>query len=79
MQLDLFTLLEDGPIAPLQIAEALGVGLLRLKPLLYSLAAAGLLTAEGDLFSNTPETSNFLVQGTPAYLGWQDSGELEHI
>ncbi len=32
MQLDLFTLLEDGPIAPLQIAEALGVGLLRLKP-----------------------------------------------
>ena len=71
MQLDLFTLLEDGPIAPLQIAEALGVGLLRLKPLLYSLAAAGLLTAEGDLFSNTPETSNFLVQGTPAYLGWK--------
>ena len=71
MQLDLFTSLKDGPMAPEQIADAIGVGPTKLKPLLYALAAAGLLTTEGELFSNTPEASNFLVQGTPAYIGWR--------
>lgn len=69
MQLDLFTPLGDGPMGAEQLATALGVGPAKLKPLLYALVAAGLLTVEGDLFSNTPETDHFLVQGRPTYIG----------
>ena len=39
MQLDLFTPLKDGPMHAEQIAEALGVGPTRFKPLLYTLVA----------------------------------------
>ncbi len=71
MQLDLFTPLKDGPMGTEQIANALGVGSVKLKPLLYALVAAGLLTVEGELFSNTSEADRFLVQGEPAYIGWR--------
>jgi hypothetical protein len=33
---------------------------------LYSLVAAGLLTEQDGLFSNTPEANQFLVKGTPS-------------
>ena len=69
MQLDLFTPLKEGPMTAEQIASALGVGPAKLKPLLYALVAAGLITVEGDLFSNTPESDHFLVRGKPAYQG----------
>lgn len=69
MQLCLFTPLGDGTMSAEQLATALGVGPAKLRPLLYALVAAGLLTVEGDLFSNTPEADHFLVRGKPAYLG----------
>ena len=69
MQLGLFTPLGDGPLTTQQIASALGVGPAKLRPLLYALVAAGLLTVEGDLFSNTAEADHFLVRGKPAYQG----------
>jgi hypothetical protein len=70
MELELFTHLKDGPMTNEKIAAALGVGPGRLKALLYGLAAAGLLTVEGELFANSPEADRFLVQGKPAYVGW---------
>ena len=73
MQLDLFTPLKDGPLNTEQIADAIGVSAAKLTPLLYALAAAGLLTVEGDLFSNTTEANHFLVRGSPSYIG----GECE--
>lgn len=69
MQLDLFTPLKGGPMNAEQIADAIGVGSAKLKPLLYVLVAAGLLTVEGDLFSNTAEANHFLVRGSPLYRG----------
>jgi len=54
MQLDVFTPLKDGPLTTEQIADAIGVGPTRLRLLLYSLVAAGLLTEQDGRFSNTP-------------------------
>lgn len=69
VQLDLFTPLKDGPMSAGQIAEAIGVDTLKLRPLLYALVIAGLLIVEGDLFSNTAETDYFLVRDRPDYMG----------
>jgi len=69
MQLDLFTPLKDGPMSVEQLAGALGAGTAKLKPLLYALVTADLLTVQEELFANTPEADRFLVQGSPAYIG----------
>ena len=69
MQLDLFTPLTDGPMNVVELAQALDVGFTKLEPLLYSLVDAGLLTVEGERFSNTPESEHFLVRGKPTYMG----------
>ena len=69
MQLDLFSPLENGSMSLEQLAEALNVRPVKLRPLAYALVAAGLLEVEGEQFSNTPESSRFLVKGTPTYLG----------
>lgn len=69
MQLDVFTPLQGGPKTPEDIADAIGVGPARLRLLLYSLVAAGLLTEQDGLFSNIPEANQFLVKGVPSYIG----------
>ena len=69
MQLDVFTPLSNGPMNSEQLAKALGVGVVRFRPLLDALAAAGLLKVERDVYSNTPETDYFLVPGKPTYTG----------
>ena len=69
LQLDIFTPLQGGPLTPMQLAEAIGVGPARLRLLLYALVAAGLLTEQDGRFANTPEAQHFLVQGTPTSLG----------
>ena len=69
MQLDLYTPLKDGPMSVVELAQALDVGPTKLEPLLYSLVDAGLLTVEGQRFSNTRESDHFLVRGKPAYYG----------
>jgi SAM-dependent methyltransferase len=69
MQLDVFTPLKGGPKTAEDIAHAIGVGPARLRLLLYSLVAAGLLTEQDGRFSNTPEANQFLVKGKPSYIG----------
>jgi 2-hydroxy-4-(methylsulfanyl)butanoate S-methyltransferase len=69
MQLDVFTPLKDGPMTSEQIAAAIGVGRARLRLLMYCLVAAGLLNEQDGRFSNTPEANQFLVKGTPSYMG----------
>lgn len=69
MQLDVFTPLKDGPMEAKTLANALGVLEDKLTPLLYSLAAAGLLEAKNGRFSNTPEADKFMVRGRPDYIG----------
>jgi SAM-dependent methyltransferase len=69
MELDLFTLFEDGSLTVEQLSDAIGVRPVKLRPLLYALVVAGLLTVEDDLFSNTIEANHYLVRGKPSYLG----------
>lgn len=69
MQLDVFTPLNDGPLSAAQLADALGIDPTRTARLLHALAAIGLLTVDGDRFSNAPEAEHFLVRGRPTYIG----------
>lgn len=69
MKLDLFSSLEDGPLSAAKIASVIGVQASKLKPLLYVLVVAGLLTVEDDQFSNTLEAQAYLVRGKPTYMG----------
>ncbi len=69
IQLDLFTQLKDGPMSIEQIAHLLAIRAEKLRPLLYALAASGLLRVEGNLFSNSGEAGRLLVQGSPSYRG----------
>ena len=69
MELDLFTPLKNGPLSVEQLADMLGVQAIKLRPLLYTLVVAKLLTVNDELFSNTPEADTYLVQGKSTYLG----------
>jgi len=69
MQLDVFTPLKNGPMTAEQIAAAVGVAPTRLRLLLYCLVAAELLTEKNGKFSNSAEANQFLVKGSPAYIG----------
>ncbi len=68
-QLDVFSPLKEGPLTAEQIADALGIGVTRLRPLLYALVASELLRIEDDRFANTDEANHFLVRSSPAYMG----------
>lgn len=77
MKLDVFTPLKEGPMTVEQIADATGVEATKLRPLLYSLVLAGLLTVENQRFSNTDESNYFLVRGSPSYMGaWQGAWSI---
>ena len=77
MQLDVFTPLKNGPMTAEQIAAAIAVAPTRLRLLLYSLVAAELLTEDNGKFSNTAEANQFLVKGSPVYLG-NKHGSIAH-
>jgi len=68
-QLDVFTPLKDGPLNAEQIAAAISVNPVKLRPLLYALVIAELLTVADGLFANTAESDYFLVKGRPNYRG----------
>jgi len=70
MQLDLFTPLKDGPMTAAALAKALSLPTDKLRPLLYALVHAELLTlVEGNRFAITPEADVYLVRDREAYLG----------
>ena len=69
IRLDLFTPLKDGPMSLEQLADQLGVEADKLKPLLYALAASGLLKIDNGLFANSSEANRFLVRGLASYRG----------
>jgi len=60
IQLDVYTPLKDKPLSAEQIADALGVSLTKLKPLLYALVTSGLLTFTEDRFANSQEADTDL-------------------
>ena len=68
-QLDVFSQFKDGPLSAEQVAEALGVGVIKLRQLLFALVSTGLLTHSGGRFSNSPEANAYLVKGKLNYMG----------
>ena len=69
MQLEVFTPLADRPLTVDELAARLGVRAVKLRPLMYALAVAGMVTVDGERFANTAESQAFLVKGSPRYLG----------
>ncbi len=69
LQLELFTHLADDPKDAVSLAETLGVKVVKLRPVLYSLVNAELLEEKNGIFSNCPEADHFLVKGKPDYIG----------
>ena len=69
IQLDVFSPMKSGAMTLEQVAQAIEVRPIKLRPLMYALAVAGLLNLNGDQFSNTPEAELYLVKGAPAYMG----------
>src|SRR5438552_15657815 len=69
MELDLFTHLKDGSLTAEGIVQAVGTGRAKTAPLLHALVAIGLLISDGDRFMNSPEADQFLVRGSPDYIG----------
>jgi hypothetical protein len=68
-ELDVFTMLADGPKTAEDLAGALDVNALKLESLLYGLVMAELLTVTDGRFANTAEADYYLVRGRPAYAG----------
>lgn len=71
VKLGVFDLLEAGPATLAEVAASLGTNLDATERLLDSCTGLKLLTKEGAVYSNTPEASTYLCQGTPySMLGY---------
>jgi len=68
-QLDIFTILDKGPMTSEKVAAALETKPHFVERLLNALVAAEVVEVDGGRFSNTPESSHYLVKGKPSYLG----------
>jgi hypothetical protein len=68
-QLDVFTILDECPMTADEVAAALETKPHFAERLLYALVAAEVVEVDGGRFSNTPESSRYLVKGKPGYLG----------
>jgi hypothetical protein len=68
-QLDIFTILDKGPMTLEKVAAALETKPHFVERLLNALVAAEVVEVDGGRFSNTPESSHYLVKGKPSCLG----------
>ncbi len=69
LELDLFTPLANGPLDAVALANLIHVDPHRIRNLLYMLVEAGLLRVDGDRYANTQEAQQYLVRGSPHYVG----------
>jgi predicted O-methyltransferase YrrM len=69
LNLDLFTMLKGKTMSALQMADALDVQTDKLEPLLYALVTAGLLSLDNERFSNTIETTHYLIPDSSRFVG----------
>jgi SAM-dependent methyltransferase len=68
-ELNIFTLMKDGPVSSQMIAGTLGTDERATDRLMNSLVPIGLLKKSGALFSNTDFSNRFLIQGQPGFMG----------
>ena len=69
LETGVFTVLADGPLAPVDLADRTGLTARRLRTLLHALAALGLLVRDGDTFGNSPAADRYLVRGRAEDFG----------
>lgn len=77
LQLDVFSMLQNGPLPVDELARAVGGEPNRLSSLLYYLVDAGLLMFSDGRFANTPESDRYLVRGRPGSYANQAGLQLE--
>jgi precorrin-6B methylase 2 len=68
-ELELFTLLAQGPLSPQEVAGRLSLDQRATEILLRALAGMELLKNEAGKFANSEITATFLVRGKPFYQG----------
>lgn len=66
---DLFTQLAAGPLTADQLCARTGIAPTRLRTLLHSLSAIGLLVPDGAGYANAPACQRYLVRGAPRDFG----------
>ncbi len=69
LELGLFTALSDGPAGLAALADKLHAPVGPLGVLLSACLALGLLTWDGERYSNSPAARRFLVQASRSYVG----------
>lgn len=67
-ELEVFTLLGDGPLPAARVAEVRNANPEATRLLLDACTAEGLLTREGEGYRNTPVVDAYLVRGRPGYI-----------
>jgi SAM-dependent methyltransferase len=68
-ELNLFTLLKDGPLGSQAIARLAKANERSIDRLMNALIPIGLLKKSGGQFSNTDFSTRFLIQGQPGFMG----------
>jgi hypothetical protein len=68
-KLDIFTELSVGPKSADELASAMSIDPDWMRPLLFALAASGLLAESKGTFRNSDEADYFLVRGRPHFIG----------
>lgn len=69
IELGVFTELSASPLNTQGLMNRLGLHPRSARDFFDALVALGMLHREGDLYSNTAETEQFLVKGRPGYIG----------
>ena len=67
-ELGVFTVLDGGPKSSEAVARIIDADARATDRLMNALAVSGLLEKDGGLFANSPDASQFLVEGKPEYL-----------
>ena len=68
-ELNIFTLLKEGPLTSQVIAKATEANERATDRLLNALVPIGLLKKSGSQFSNTDFSTRFMIRGQPTYMG----------
>jgi ubiquinone/menaquinone biosynthesis C-methylase UbiE len=69
LEIDLFSLLADGPRNVTTLAATTRIPPNRLRTLLHALTALGLLITDGPCYRNAPASQLYLVRGAPGDFG----------
>ena len=69
IELGLFTELANEPLSTAHLTARLGLHPRSARDFFDALVSLGMLEREGDLYSNSPESAQFLVRGTLGYIG----------